>query len=137
MNLPSDREGFAVVASKFQPIIYVSETIHEEDIYRVWKIDCTLQNDKPKQELYHRSLDANFENCGDGVDGFNIVENEHGRILQIPLLGTGDCGFNAYDINADKVIANLHFSSEFDYRSIQYNPGTSFYCFEHEEGYGK
>jgi hypothetical protein len=124
-----DYNNFEFAASKVEPVLYACETIQYHHIYRVWQIDCTLQSDPPLTLLYKKSLGAYFENCSDDTQNFNIVENEHGRILQVPQLGAGDRAFNAYDLDRGRMIANLHFDDGYlDHEQIQFNTGAPSCC---------
>ncbi len=121
-----------MVLSTVEPVIYLAESVQYRYVYRIWRIDGTLRSEETKTLLYERSFDAEVENCCDGVDGLSIVENESGRILQVPQLGTGDCSFSAYDLERGRMIATLLFNADVcvKYRMMQFNPAAPYCCLE-------
>lgn len=121
--------GVYVVASEVEPVLFVSETDNDTaEFYTIHVVDCTLQSTEPMTKLYSANLDIEYENCGDGVNGLELIETEHGRMLNIYQLGTCDRAYDAYDICTDRIVDWLHFDYSWrGYRSIRYNPGSDFY----------
>jgi hypothetical protein len=129
ITLPGD-DGVFLAVSVIEPVIYVSATL--EDSYVIRKVDCTLQSDKPMQRVYSASLGIDMDNCGDGVDGLKLIETEHGRMLNVYLLGTGDRAYHAYDLDDKSITESLHFDEFWGYKSIRYNPGSRFYSLRNQ-----
>lgn len=125
--LPEDDngEGVFVHASSIEPVIFVTAPAGKG--YTIHRVDCTLEYEEPMQELYSSGSGITYENCGDGLEGVDLVETENGRVLQVYLLGTGDREFHAYDLDANKRLTALHFDEFWNYESIKYNPGSNFY----------
>jgi hypothetical protein len=124
VKLP-ESDGVYLAASVVDPVIYVSET--SDDMFLIHEIDCTLADDEPMYEIFSDSLNIEMDNCGDGVDGIKLIETEHGSVLNIYLLGTGDRGFKALDLSSEEIVLSLHYDHFSGLDTIQHNPGTQFY----------
>ncbi len=131
IDVPGD-DGVFFAPSEIDPVIYISETM--EDDYVINAVDCTLEHDEVIEQEYSGYLGIEMENCGDGVAGLKLIETEHGAVLNIYLLGTGDRAYRAIDLDADKKVLSLNFDEFWSYQSIKYNPGSNFYSINNGKG---
>lgn len=125
LELP-ESDGLYLAVSEVSPVIYVSET--SEDNYIIHEIDCNLGSDEIMEEICSGDLRIEMDNCGDGVAGIKLIETEDGKVLNIYLMGTGDRAYKVLDLNREEVIWHMYFGEFGGYSTIQYNPGTEFYC---------